>query len=119
MMIEKVGWRQASQPRRRSSGQAFDDGGGSGPTVIGGRYVLCEQIGVGGMARVYLGRLFGSGGFTRVVAVKRMHKELSSEPEFVKMFRDEVRLTSRVVHPNVVQTLDVVDKTGEIFLEPA
>jgi serine/threonine-protein kinase len=77
---------------------------------------LFEQIGVGGMARVYLGRLFGSGGFTRVVAVKRMHKELSSEPEFVKMFRDEVRLTSRVVHPNVVQTLDVVDKTGEIFL---
>ena len=84
MMIEKAGsWRHASEPCRRSSGQAFDDGGGSGPIVIGGRYCLFEQIGVGGMARVYLGRLFGSGGFTRVVAVKRMHKELSSEPEFV------------------------------------
>src|SRR5260370_39593924 len=107
MMIEKAGWRPASEPRRRSSGQAFDGGGGSGPTVIGGRYVLCEQIGVGGMARVYLGRLFGAGGCTRLAAGKRMHKGLSGEPEVVKKFPDEGRLTPRVLHPNAMETLDV------------
>src|SRR5579859_6812309 len=117
MMAEKVDPRSdGPESSPRSPRPAPRSGARTGPIMIGGRYGLFEQIGLGGMARVYLGRLFGSGGFTRVVAVKRMHRQLSGEPEFVTMFRDEVRLTSRIIHPNVVQTLDVVEDGGEIFL---
>src|SRR5258708_6871211 len=86
------------------------------PSVLVGRYRIFDQVGAGGMATVHLGRLVGSAGFSRVVAIKRMHRSLSQEPDFVAMFRDEVRLAARVVHPNVVQTLDVVDNGGELLL---
>src|SRR5690242_11133879 len=37
-----------------------------------GRYALFEQFATGGMATVHLGRLDGAGGFSRVVAIKRL-----------------------------------------------
>ena len=42
-----------------------------------------------GMARVYLGRMVGSAGFTRLVAIKRLHAELAAEEQFVAMLLDE------------------------------
>jgi serine/threonine-protein kinase len=86
-----------------------------GPLVIG-RYVLLGMIASGGMAKVHYGRLLGSAGFSRVVAIKRLHANLASDPDFVAMFVDEARLASRVRHPNVVQTLDVVTIDQEILL---
>lgn len=68
------------------------------------------------MATVHLGRLSGPIGFSRVVAIKRMHKKLARDPGFVAMFVDEATLASRVAHPNVVATLDIVVEEGEIFL---
>jgi serine/threonine-protein kinase len=68
------------------------------------------------MATVYYGRLVGSHGFARTVAIKRLHPHLAKEPEFIAMFVDEARLAARVRHPNVVSTLDVVDADGECFL---
>lgn len=68
------------------------------------------------MATVYFGRLLGSGGFTRTVAVKRMHAQFARDPEFAAMFLDEARLAARIRHPNVVPTLDVVANDGDIFL---
>jgi serine/threonine-protein kinase len=84
--------------------------------LLVGRYALYDEIAFGGMATVHLGRLLGSAGFSRVVAIKRMHRDLSREPEFVTMFRDEVRLTSRVRHVNVVATLDAVVDGHEVLL---
>ena len=42
------------------------------------------------------------------MAVKRLHPHLASDPDFVTMILDEARLAARIVHPNVVATLDVV-----------
>ena len=81
-----------------------------------GRYKLYGEIGGGGMATVHLGRLQGSVGFGRLVAIKRMHGAYARDPEFVAMFVDEARVAARVHHPNVVQTLDVVADGGELFL---
>jgi serine/threonine-protein kinase len=58
----------------------------------------------------------GSVGFTRTVAVKRLHPQFAKDPEFVTMFLDEARVAGRIRHPNVVPTLDVVATEGEIFL---
>ena len=81
-----------------------------------GRYALYDVIASGGMATVHYGRLQGPVGFSRTVAVKRLHAHLASDPEFVAMFLDEARLAARIRHPNVVPTLDVVAEAGEIFL---
>src|SRR3954468_3140893 len=68
------------------------------------------------MATVHLGLLLGPVGFSRTVAIKRLHAQFASDPEFVSMFLDEARLAARIRHPNVVPTLDVVATGGELFL---
>jgi serine/threonine-protein kinase len=80
------------------------------------RYVLYGEIASGGMASVHLGRLMGPVGFSRTVAIKRLHPSYARDPEFVSMFLDEARLAARIRHPNVVPTLDVVATHGELFL---
>ena len=87
----------------------------AGPVEIG-RYVLYDRIASGGMAAVYLGRLAGAVGFTRTVAIKRLHPQFAADPDFVTMFLDEARVAARIQHPNVVPTLDVVATGGELFL---
>jgi len=81
-----------------------------------GRYLLCDAIASGGMATVHLGRLLGPVGFSRTVAIKRLHPHFARDPEFVAMFLDEARLAARIRHPNVVSTLDVVVLQGELFV---
>jgi serine/threonine-protein kinase len=85
------------------------------PQMVG-RYVLYGAIASGGMATVHFGRLVGPAGFARPVAIKRLHAQFARDPDFVQMFLDEARLAARVTHPNVVQTLDLVEATNEVFL---
>jgi eukaryotic-like serine/threonine-protein kinase len=93
-----------SMPNRIESGRAV------------GRYALFEEIASGGMASVHLGRLMGPVGFSRTVAIKRLHPQFANDADFVAMFLDEARLVARIRHPNVVPTLDVVEEAGEILL---
>ncbi len=86
------------------------------PERVFGRYALFDEIAAGGMATVHLGRLIGPVGFSKTVAIKRLHPHLARDPEFVSMFLDEARLAARIQHPNVVATLDVVALEGEVFL---
>jgi eukaryotic-like serine/threonine-protein kinase len=81
-----------------------------------GRYRLHEAIASGGMAVVHLGRLAGAAGFSRTVAIKRLHPHLAKDPELVRMLLDEARLASRVRHPNVAPIFDVVVERGEVCL---
>lgn len=85
------------------------------PRIVG-RYALFDEIAAGGMATVHLGRLVGQVGFSRTVAVKRLHPQYAKDDEFTSMFVDEARLASRIQHPNVVSTLDVVKTNEELFL---
>ena len=87
-----------------------------GPTARIGRYALFEQFATGGMATVHLGRLDGAGGFSRVVAIKRLLPHLVANREFTDMLLNEARLAARVGHPNVVATLDVVASKGDVLL---
>jgi eukaryotic-like serine/threonine-protein kinase len=85
------------------------------PQTIG-NYRLYEQIGSGGMGSVHIGQLFATGGFRRIVAIKRLHPHLAADVDFVSAFLDEARLASRIHHPNVVAPLDVVASNGEVFI---
>jgi eukaryotic-like serine/threonine-protein kinase len=86
----------------------------TGRTV--GRYHLFGEIGSGGMATVHIGRFVGPGGFSRTVAIKRMHAQYAKDPLFVSLFLDEARLAGRVQHPNVASMLDVVSVDEELLL---
>jgi eukaryotic-like serine/threonine-protein kinase len=81
-----------------------------------GRYAIFDEIAAGGMATVHLARLAGPEGFSRVVAVKRLHRHLLQDPEFKRMLLAEARLAARVRHPNVVPILDVLVHRNEIII---
>lgn len=87
-----------------------------GPSARIGRYALFDQFATGGMATVHFGRLDGAGGFSRVVAIKRLLPHLVANREFTDMLLNEARLAARVRHPNVVATLDVVASKGDVLL---
>src|SRR4051812_35408303 len=81
-----------------------------------GRYLICGEMAAGGMASVHLGRLLGPVGFSKIVAIKRLHEQFATDPEFLSMFIDEARLASAISHPNVVSSLDVVVEQDELLL---
>ena len=81
-----------------------------------GRYVLHDEIARGGTASVHLARLIGDAGFSRTVAIKRLHPHLAGETDATAMLVDEARLAARIRHPNVVSILDVVTEGPEVFL---
>ena len=86
--------------------RSMDSGPRAKPERVG-RYWLFRPFAKGGMASIHLGRLIGPVGFTRLVAMKVLHP-LCADHEHYTMLLDEARISSRVRHPNVVQTLDVV-----------
>lgn len=89
---------------------------GASPVLTVGRYAIYDELASGGMATIHLGRLRGAAGFSRIVAVKRLHARFANDKDFVAMFTDEARIASRLRHPNVVATLDVLASDDELFL---
>lgn len=76
-------------------------------TFFLGRYRVVDEIGVGGMASVHLGRMDGPGGFQKWVAIKRIHPHLVEDDQFVDMFLDEARIAAGINHANVAQVFDL------------
>jgi aminoglycoside phosphotransferase (APT) family kinase protein len=71
--------------------------------LLNDRYELGPVIGRGGMAEV---REAYDTATSRVVAIKRLRPDLAHDPRLVRRFVDEVRIASRVSHPNLVAVLD-------------
>jgi len=81
-----------------------------------GKYQILRRLAYGGMAEVLLGRLSGTDGFARDVVVKRVLPQYASNDEFVSMFRDEARITSRLHHGNIVQVVEFGEENGLYYL---
>jgi serine/threonine-protein kinase len=86
------------------------------PALIAGRYVVGESFASGGTGTVHLGRIVGAGGFSRVVAVKRLFPAVAGDRGFREMLLAEARLVSRIRHPNVVPALDVVQVNDDVYI---
>jgi serine/threonine protein kinase len=84
-----------------------------------GPYLLTECIGRGGMAAVYKGKRRGAAGFEKEVVVKTILPQLARNAHFVRLFKEEARLSARLLHNNVVQVHDfgIVDATPFLELE--
>jgi len=81
-----------------------------------GKYLLHERIGAGGMAEVFKATYSPEGGFEKTVALKKILPSLGADAEFLKLFRLEAELCSRLNHPNVVQVLDFGRHSDAFFL---
>jgi serine/threonine-protein kinase len=77
-----------------------------------GRYTLLAQIAEGGMGSVYVALMRGPADFSRLVAIKCVHTRWLDDARLVARFKNEIQLSARVLHPNVVQTLDVLETDG-------
>jgi eukaryotic-like serine/threonine-protein kinase len=84
--------------------------------VAGSRYELLVRIASGGMGTVYVGRLRGAAGYSRLVAIKRAHPHLSEDAAFRRLLVQEARLGSKIHHPNAVVVQDVEELDGELLL---
>src|SRR5579859_4246388 len=67
-----------------------------------GHIEIRQLAGIGAMGRVY--RAFQRG-IDRDVAVKILHRELSTNQQLVSRFHREAKVASRLAHPNVVHVL--------------
>jgi serine/threonine-protein kinase len=76
-------------------------------TLRVGRYRILSELGRGGMSNVYLAVARGPGGVNKLVVLKALLPDLSTEPYALSMFLDEARLAAQLNHPNVVQTYEV------------
>src|SRR6476659_7167217 len=76
-------------------------------TYFLGRYRVVDEIGIGGMASVHLGRMDGPGGFQKWVAIKRIHSHLIEDETFIHMFLDEARVAARISHPYVATVFEL------------
>jgi len=63
-----------------------------------------------------VGRLLGAVGFSRIVAIKKLDTGFAQDRHRVDMLTDEALVSSRIRHPNVVSTVDVVRADGELLL---
>ena len=70
------------------------------------RYELVERIAVGGMAEVFRAKSYGSHGFEKVVAIKRILPELAANQEFERRFIAEAKLACSLNHANLVHVFD-------------
>ena len=69
------------------------------------------------MAEVFLGSAMGAEGFQRRVAIKRVLPGYSDNAAFAQMFVAEARISSQLVHPNIVSVFDFDrDADGRLFL---
>lgn len=81
--------------------------------TLGGRYLLEEPIGQGGMASVWRATDTVLG---RHVAVKRLHRRFLDDPEQAARFEREASVVARLTHPAVVKLLDRGEDEDGVFL---
>src|SRR4051794_40600166 len=124
-----------STRRRRTAGSAAQDHGSAGSvtyvtstvatagqnramrtpvgTTLSGRYRLDAHVGAGGMSMVY--RAFDTV-LERQVAIKLMHREISSDSDQLERFRREARAVAQLNHPHIVGVIDAGEDDGTPYI---
>lgn len=76
------------------------------------KYRVLALLGQGGMSLVHIASAHSPGGVQKLVVLKSIRPELMRSEKVRGMFLDEARLATRLSHPNVVQTYEVVMISG-------
>lgn len=80
-----------------------------------GRYEMLLPIAAGGMGNVWAARLKGTRGFRKLVAVKTVLRAIDDE-KLEQMLFQEATLASQIHHPNVVETIELGEHDGTMYL---
>ncbi len=81
--------------------------------MLTGRYRIVGLIGKGGMGEVYRADDLKLG---QPVALKFLPEVVGNDPERLRRFLNEVRLSLRVTHPNVCRVYDIGEVDGQHYL---
>jgi serine/threonine-protein kinase len=84
---------------------------GAGATFAG--YRVEKVLGQGGMGTVYLAQ---HPRLPRSVALKLLHREVSTDPELVRRFEREADVIARLEHPGIVDVLDRGADDGHLWI---
>ena len=84
-----------------------------------GSYRLTHLLGKGGMASVYRALRSGPMGFSKEVAIKRLHDALANDEKILKALINEARLGGQLKHPNIVEVYEFnkVEETYFLAME--
>jgi serine/threonine-protein kinase len=88
----------------------------SGVTVPFGPYELLRRLGAGGMAEIFLARPTDPARRAERYAVKRLLPELAHLADFKELFEREMRLATRLRHPNLLSVHDCGVVEGRYFI---
>ena len=80
-----------------------------------GRYLILDHLVDGGMAKICRARFLGEQA-DKVVAIKMIQPQYSSDDSFKQMFMDEIKVTFGLLHPNIVQTYDYGIHKDQLFV---
>jgi serine/threonine protein kinase len=95
--------------------ELFEPVGGaeSGPVGVIGEYLLLEQIGAGGMGRIYRAE---HRTMNRHVALKILSRDIAINSRLLEQFFSEIRAVARLMHPNIVTAFDAGSVGEQHFL---
>src|SRR6516162_613179 len=101
-------------PKRVSGKVALTPQGTLGVgSLLGERYEILAMLGQGGMGAVYKAR---DQELDRVVALKVIRPELTTNPDILKRFKQELILARQVTHRNVIRIFDLGQAEGLKFI---
>ncbi|HOU00771.1 MAG TPA: bifunctional serine/threonine-protein kinase/formylglycine-generating enzyme family protein, partial [Anaerolineaceae bacterium] len=78
-----------------------------------GKYELHEVIGRGGFGTVYRAIDASLG---REVALKILHPQLTTDPDFLERFRNEARLVASLKSPYIITIYELGEEDGRVFI---
>jgi serine/threonine protein kinase len=85
-------------------------------TACSNKFVILRSLAMGGMAEILLARVREPARPERLVVLKRMHRQLAADREYVKMFVDEARLAITLRHPNVVEVYESGEDDDQYYI---
>ena len=82
-------------------------------TVFAGRYEIIEELGKGGMGRVY--RVEDTN-IKEEIALKLINPEIASEKKTIERFKNELKIARKISHKNVCRMFDINEEEGTPFI---
>jgi serine/threonine-protein kinase len=82
-------------------------------SIFAGRYQIIEELGKGGMGRVY--KVYDEE-IKEVAALKLIRSEIASDEKTIERFRNELKIARKVAHKNVCRMYDIGRDAERYFI---
>jgi serine/threonine protein kinase len=82
-------------------------------TLFAGRYEVIEELGRGGMGRVY--RVYDQK-IKEVIGLKLIHPEISVNSQAIERFRNELRYARKIGHRHVGRMFDLGEQDSQFYI---